>query len=596
LLRRVNPRAEVQAVKRHSSSDGPASHGLRAEATESSGAAECAAVFADGWAREIDRLCAQFGMDALRPQLDACVEMLDQGGIVDVAVVGRFKAGKSSFLNCIIGSDLVPVAVLPVTAIVTRLRYGPRDRVIVYGQDGSRQETPVDRLAEFVTEQRNPDNVKGVALVDVEVGSLRPYQGVRFVDTPGLGSVYAHNTRTSLEWLPRVGAAFLAVSIDQPLSEYDMNLLKDLNGHTPEVSILLTKADLVSADDLEEVTRFIREQVAKVNGRPVQIFPFSTRPGFEPMRQAVRDYLLRQVASRHEEKSLQIIRHKLRSVTAGCRQYLGMALAAADAAQEARTHLQQQLQEERQVLSTVRNEIWLLSIDLKGRAREACQAAFLEHVAEVWTRLKADLRAKMPAWNSNLQQTTAAFEQWANTALRTQLEAFSAELGGRLVRQHLGAAQSSFSRIVRAFQDRMARSIEDALHIGFSGAAFEAVVKDPTRPDVKIGWAFDTPFESIWFLIPMALFRPLVRRHFIRLLPWEAEKNLHRLAGQWSEAIGRSVDDLARQAQHFIKEELTTVEGLVAQAEDRRPAVEQGLATLARLEAGVGAGTAAEGA
>lgn len=563
------------------------SNGLRAAARDSSGAQGQSLSWADASLRDIGRICGQFGMDVLRPQIDACAQMVDEGGMVDVAVVGRFKAGKSSFLNSIIGSDFIPVAVLPVTAIVTRILSGPRARAIVRRRDGACQEVPLDDLAEFVTEQRNPGNVKAVAIVDVEVNSLRPYQGVRFVDTPGLGSVYAHNTRTSMEWLPRVGAALLAVSIDHPLSQYDIDLLKDLDRHTPEVSILLTKADLVSPRDVAEVTRFIQEQIGKVTGKPVRIFPFSIRPGFEAMRQTVQDYLLHHVASRHEETSHQIIQHKLRSLMAGCRQYLGMALAAADAAGEARKRLQRQLQEERQVLSTVRNEIWLLSTDLKVRLRDGSQEVFLEHSADVRAGLKAGLRAKMTGWEGNLQETTAAFEEWAHDTLRRQLETLSPEVGGRITRQHLVAAQGSFSRIVRAFQDRLARSIQEALHISFSGASFEAVIHEPAQPDVKIGRVFDTPLEVIWFLIPMWLFGSLVRRHLLRRLPWEVDKNLHRLAGQWSEAIGRSVDDLARQAQDFIEEELTTVEGLVVNAEDQRPAIAQGLATLDRLEAAV---------
>jgi hypothetical protein len=63
-------------------------------------------------------------------------------------------------------------------------------------------------------------------------------------------------------------------------------------------------------------------------------------------------------------------------------------------------------------------------------------------------------------------------------------------------------------------------------------------------------------------------------------LPWETEKNLHRLAAQWSEAIGRAIDDLAGQAQRFIREELDTIERLVAAAKDQRPEIEEALASL----------------
>ena len=69
-------------------------------------------------------------------------------------------------------------------------------------------------------------------------------------------------------------------------------------------------------------------------------------------------------------------------------------------------------------------------------------------------------------------------------------------------------------------------------------------------------------------------------RHFVHSIPWEVEKHLHRLAGQWSQAIGESVDGLTRQAQQFMCEELATIDGLAPQTQDQRPAVEEALAVL----------------
>lgn len=387
-----------------------------------------------------------------------------------------------------------------------------------------------------------------------------------------------------MDWLPRVGAALLTVSIDQPLSEYDIDLLKELGRHTPEMSIVLTKADLVSPKELADIVAFVRDQVAKVAAAPVRIFPYSIRQGFEPLRQAVQDYLLEHVVARHEEKSQEIILHKLRMLIYECRQYLGMALSAAGAAHEAREELQQQLQEERHVLATVRNELWLLSNDLKTRLRNACAETFLSHYRPLLTVLANDLKSKMRQWKGNLATTTESFKDWAQETIHSELEPLSQEEGKRLAQQQLSAAEGSFSRIVRAFQDRLAGSIRKALGITFSGASFQATVKQPSRPDVQIGRVFDTPFESLWFVIPMWLFRPLVRRHFLRLLPWEMEKNLHRLSGQWSDAIGQSVEDLARQAQDFIQEELETIEGLVAKSQDQRSAIEQAIAMLGKIE------------
>lgn len=536
---------------------------------------------------QIAKICEAFHLDALRPQINACTEALKDGDSVDVAVIGRFKAGKSSFLNSLIGRDLLPVAAVPLTAVVTRLRYGPRDRAVVMHLDGRAQDIPVERVAEYVTQQHNPDNVKAVAIVDVEVPNLEAYQGIRFVDTPGLGSVFAHNTQTAMDWLPKVGASLLAVSSDHPLSEQDVELLKELATHTPEVSILLTKADLVSPTDLVEITRFIRDHVGGLPQGAVRLFPFSTRPGYEEVRQTVQEYLLRQVSQRHAEKAREILQHKLRSLIAGCRAYLQMALSAAGAVAEARAQLQAQLQHERQSLAEVRNEIWIVATDLKSRLQSEALERYLGHGADLRARLLAELLAAVPHWRGHLGKTAEAFSRWMHDALHEQLSPLSYHEGEELTTRHLAAAQASVSRVVQAFQDRLGEGIEQALHTSFRGARFEATIRQPHQPDVRVSRVFDIPFELVWFLIPMGVFRQLVNRHFVRRLPWEVEKNLHRLAGQWSQAIAASIDGLARQAQDFIREELATVEGLVAEAEDRRPAIEQGLATLEGLATAV---------
>jgi len=85
----------------------------------------------------------------------------------------------------------------------------------------------------------------------VELPELRRFRGLKFVDTPGLESALSHNTQTSLNWLPNVGLALVAVSVDPPLSRRDIDLLKSLYQYTPKVAVLLTKVDLLSEQELE---------------------------------------------------------------------------------------------------------------------------------------------------------------------------------------------------------------------------------------------------------------------------------------------------------------------------------------------------------
>src|SRR5512145_1846945 len=79
----------------------------------------------------LERLCREFHLDSLLPPLKAGEEVLREHGVVDVAVLGQFKAGKSSFLNGLMGRDVLPVNVLPATAVITRIGHGPVERALV---------------------------------------------------------------------------------------------------------------------------------------------------------------------------------------------------------------------------------------------------------------------------------------------------------------------------------------------------------------------------------------------------------------------------------------------------------------------------------
>jgi GTP-binding protein EngB required for normal cell division len=534
-------------------------------------------------------MCRAFGVASLSPQVEACRELLRGGGVVDVAVLGQFKAGKSSFLNGQFGSTVVPVDVLPATAVVTRIGYGPRERVTVHGLAGEPFGIPLARLAEFVTERGNPANGKRVSLVDVELPTLAAFEGIRFVDTPGLGSVFAHNTKVSKDWMPRVGAALVAVSVNHPLSEDDLLLLDDVSSHTPEAAILLTKADLVSGKELASVIEFTRSQATSRTGKEWRILPVSNRPGFEGMRGEVRRYLRERIAGRREEAFAEITRHKVRALVAGCREYLLLASLSAAAAETARADLVAGLARERDDIRSVTGEIRFFCHGLKADVRTAANDRFHAYHREVTGRLTEALLGAMPGWKGNLARATRDFDAWLAQAMMEEMGAVSLHGEGHLA-GFLFRAQASVDRSVRAFQDRLAKEIERALGIRFAGARFEAQVEEPSHPDVRLSPTFDTHFELLWFLIPMPVFRPLVHRHFLRRIPWEAEKNLSRVAAQWADAVGRVIDGLARDASEFLDRELSTIEGLVGapgsagtQAEGIRVALEE----LSSFESGI---------
>src|SRR5205823_6346811 len=107
----------------------------------------------------------------------------------EIAVFGRVSSGKSSLLNHIVEQDVLPVGVNPITAVPTRLVYGPAPSVTAWFADRKPEQFGIERLAEFVTEQHNPKNARHVTRIVVELPAARLREGIVYVDTPGLGSL-----------------------------------------------------------------------------------------------------------------------------------------------------------------------------------------------------------------------------------------------------------------------------------------------------------------------------------------------------------------------------------------------------------------------
>ena len=535
-----------------------------------------------GQMAEVARICEAFRIDTLRPQLRAYAETARNRGMVDIAVLGQFKAGKSSFLNSLAGAEILPVGVLPVTAVVVRLGSGEEQRIQVRLLTGEIEECSLTSLAAYVTEQGNPQNVKRVESVELRLPALAAYRGIRFVDTPGLGSIFSHNTQVSMDWLPKVGGALVAIGANQPFGEQDLKLLLEVSRHTPEVVILLTKADLVTEGQLETILEFTQHQAIQHVGHPLLVLPFSTHSGFESMRRKVRDHLLQEIAGRHEELFSKILAHKELAILGSCREYLLLAQRAAMSADASRSSLREILRNERGGLLTVKGEIGVFTRDIQTRARSMSTEHFQKFRGEVTRRLRESLQQEMTGWRGNLARRREQFERWLEAALKKEMSRVT-EHGREFLEAFLVEVQLSLQHRVRGFQDRLAGAIQQALGMTFEGARFHAELPGPRHPDIHLGKVFDTQVDLLWFLVPMRILGPLFERHFLKLLPWEAEKHLSRLSNQWAEAANTCIGELVSQAMGFMQQELATLESLTDTAEDRREEIREALEVLEDL-------------
>src|ERR1035441_8170340 len=169
-----------------------------------------------------------------------------------VAVIGEFKRGKTTLINALLGADLLPTGVLPVTAVPALVRFGLRPRAMLRLLDGSQVAIDIGGLHGYLTEQENSGNHKGVREAIIEYPAAVLESGLILVDTPGTGSVHLHNTQAAVDFLPRVDVALLVLSVDAPLSDSEGRLLGDVAQTAARIAICLNKVDRLTPNETQE--------------------------------------------------------------------------------------------------------------------------------------------------------------------------------------------------------------------------------------------------------------------------------------------------------------------------------------------------------
>ena len=186
-----------------------------------------------------------------------------------VACVGQFKRGKSSLLNALVGHQVVPTGFIPVTAVPTVIRFGDELSARVRTRDGTWREVALADLKEYVTEEFNPENKKGVDGAEVFVPSPLLSSGMCFVDTPGLGSVFTGNTATTQAFIPHINAALVVVGADPPIAGEELALVEAVGLQVQDLILVINKADRTTDPERAAAAKFTREILEKRLHRPM---------------------------------------------------------------------------------------------------------------------------------------------------------------------------------------------------------------------------------------------------------------------------------------------------------------------------------------
>jgi GTP-binding protein EngB required for normal cell division len=227
-----------------------------------------------GLLQRTERTVAEHGLVEFRSLISGILDRMEDRSF-EIAVFGRVSSGKSSLLNGILGTEVLPVGVTPITAVPTRVKYGETSSITVWFAERATQTLEVSRLAEFATEQQNPGNSKHVTRIVVQIPSERLRDGVTFVDTPGLGSLATKGAAETLAYLPRCDLGVVLIDSGTSLAPDDLRTIESLREAAIPIHLLVSKADLVAPADRERILAYVKEHVASECRIALPVHPVS---------------------------------------------------------------------------------------------------------------------------------------------------------------------------------------------------------------------------------------------------------------------------------------------------------------------------------
>jgi ribosome biogenesis GTPase A len=247
------------------------------------------------------------GLAAVRPALDAFFEKRDEviatlRGLGDVAdaigtrslrdrvdrslvrkleedrfhlvVVGEFNHGKTTFVNALLGEQVLPVGVTPTTAAIHHIRWAEQPEAIVVSTSGERRGIPFEEAKRFAVGG-------GAATEDVdylEIGFPAPLlrERILLVDTPGVNDLSLQRADITYSYIPRADAVLFLLDAGQILKESERVFLNDklLKASRDKIVFVITKWDLLSPDEQREALAYAKTHLSTMVKDPV-VLPVS---------------------------------------------------------------------------------------------------------------------------------------------------------------------------------------------------------------------------------------------------------------------------------------------------------------------------------
>ncbi|RNB76748.1 dynamin family protein [Brevibacillus panacihumi] len=207
----------------------------------------------------------------------ASIEDAGKRNTFHVAVLGEFNRGKSSLINAILGRTLLPTDVLPMTACLHVLEYGSEEACTIVWKNPPAETIPLTQEALRSLGADGEEDAAQIQFVVIRLNHPLLQNGLTLLDTPGVNDIEASRVEMTYQVLPHCDAAIFLLDAAAPLTKSEADFLQNKVLHYQIESLLfvLSKADRLDEEELEEAMEGASERIHQLLGQEAHLVPFS---------------------------------------------------------------------------------------------------------------------------------------------------------------------------------------------------------------------------------------------------------------------------------------------------------------------------------
>lgn len=210
---------------------------------------------------------SQLSLDKSIPLIENVIERVENKSF-SVAIVGEFKRGKSTFINALLGSDILPSDIMPCSATLNRITYGVTPSVKVIFKNGTEEDVAIAQLENYVTKLTDESEDMAANVKEAVVSYPVPYcqNNVDIIDTPGLNDE-SNMDEVTLSVLPNVDAAIMVILAQSPFGSSEKKFLEEklLTNDLSRIMFVVNGIDNFNRpEDADRIVTSIQKRIQKM--------------------------------------------------------------------------------------------------------------------------------------------------------------------------------------------------------------------------------------------------------------------------------------------------------------------------------------------